>query len=155
MSQTSVLFPSRTITISHGRSVVVAKLSALHALEISRLMLKNIEGLKKIPYIRDEASGAIVISRSSFLSILPDLGGAIVELIQKLACRSTRQPEDWLNTLEIEDLMDVIAVAVELNFTEELQKKAISLAKNIFKGQAPESTETPTQSTPSVPPSNS
>lgn len=126
------MFANKSVTLKDGSSVVVYKLSALDALKLFRLIVKNLEAIKGIPYLRDPESKALVIDRSAFMALIPDLGEAFAEFIQALACKATRRQEAWLGEIEVDDLLEVLSVAIELNVTEELQKKIPTLAKSLF-----------------------
>lgn len=126
------MFPSKSVTLKDGSSVIVYKLSALDALKLFRLIVKNLEAVKGIPYLRDPESKALVIDRSAFMALIPDLGEAFAEFVQMLTCKATRKSEAWLEEIEIEDLLEVLSVAIELNITEEIQKKIPTIAKNLF-----------------------
>ena len=111
-----ILNTKRDVALRDDSTVAVRELRAIDALEF----VKRLSGYFGSIQNAADGSGRIRIEIAALIT------GA-TEVSEFLVLKSTGRDRAWLEQLGAEDLLDVLHAAVDLNVTEGLIKKALSV----------------------------
>lgn len=111
MSENSILSPTRTVQCD-GVPVEVRELRAIDMLQLLRLLGAHAEKLAN-------AQGGIDMNMGRITSLI----AAADEVAVMLVLRATGQKAEWLSVISAGAWLDVLDAALEINFTEALEKK--------------------------------
>jgi hypothetical protein len=113
----SVLNPVRTVRLAAG-DVEVRELRAIDAQYFLRLVAERASGLSN-------GEGFLDFRR------MAEMVAASAELANHLVLKSCGKTEAWLSEITLEEFMGVLDAAMDINFTEALEKKAAAVGARV------------------------
>lgn len=121
----SVLNPVQSIEIG-GNSVEFRELRAVEGIEFLKRLSKHASTLRQVD------GGSLRVDIASLVVGAEDVS-------RYLVLKSAQKDDKWLEEISASEFLDALQVAIELNITESLVKKALGVAE-IVKSRMPSTT---------------
>lgn len=131
----SILNPTKSIEIG-GKPVEFRELRAIEGIEFLKRLSKHASSINQFDGDKVRVNIAQLVVGADDVS-------------RYLVLKSARKGEEWLEEISATEFLDALQVAIDLNITEVLVKKALGVAETV-KSRMP----SPTPNPPSPEPSN-